>query len=260
MSSNTFLNSGDLSLLDAHFDPNLIGSRGNETFAQVFERLGFASNSTMMQKARLADATALEFSSMKYRNALDIRRAIRGQALELEKRMRIAKIDERTIGRMRKSMAQFESRFHADWDHRMYNVFNGETGVRDLQRLLSYLETDTGAGEMTVNERARDAERIIEAATQQEQAGLITYKQFLSSTKDARTVLKDKERLDALKHYFELRTSGAVKTRAGSDWRTMLLRNMRAEIKQLIMEASRSNNNKDRVSGGSLKGRYRGSC
>lgn len=230
-------------LLDAHFDPNLIGSRGNETFAQVFERLGFASDSAMMQKARLADATALELSSMKYRNALDIRRAIRGQALELEKRMRIAKIDERTIGRMRKSMAQFESRFHADWDHRMYNVFNGETGVRDLQRLLSYLETDTGTGEMTVNERARDAERIIEAATQQEQAGLITYKQFLSSTRDARTVLKDKERLDALKHYFELRTSNAVKTRAGSDWRTMLLRNMRAEIKQLIMEASRSNNN-----------------
>lgn len=230
-------------LLDAHFDPNLIGSRGNETFAQVFERLGFAPDSAMMQKARLADATALELSSMKYRNALDIRRAIRGQALELEKRMRIAKIDERTIGRMRKSMAQFESRFHADWDHRMYNVFNGETGVRDLQRLLSYLETDTGTGEMTVNERARDAERIIEAATQQEQAGLITYKQFLSSTRDARTVLKDKERLDALKHYFELRTSGAVKTRAGSDWRTMLLRNMRAEIKQLIMEASRSNNN-----------------
>lgn len=230
-------------LLDAHFDPNLIGSRGNETFAQVFERLGFAPDSAMMQKARLADATALELSSMKYRNALDIRRAIRGQALELEKRMRIAKIDERTIGRMRKSMAQFESRFHADWDHRMYNVFNGETGVRDLQRLLSYLETDTGTGEMTVNERARDAERIIEAATQQEQAGLITYKQFLSSTRDARTVLKDKERLDALKHYFELRTSSAVKTRAGSDWRTMLLRNMRAEIKQLIMEASRSNNN-----------------
>lgn len=230
-------------LLDAHFDPNLIGGRGNETFAQVFERLGFASDSAMMQKARLADATALELSSMKYRNALDIRRAIRGQALELEKRMRIAKIDERTIGRMRKSMAQFESRFHADWDHRMYNVFNGETGVRDLQRLLSYLETDTGTGEMTVNERAKDAERIIEAATQQEQAGLITYKQFLSSTRDARTVLKDKERLDALKHYFELRTSSAVKTRAGSDWRTMLLRNMRAEIKQLIMEASRSNNN-----------------
>lgn len=230
-------------LLDAHFDPNLIGSRGNETFAQVFERLGFAPDSAMMQKARLADATALELSSMKYRNALDIRRAIRGQALELEKRMRIAKIDERTIGRMRKSMAQFESRFHADWDHRMYNVFNGETGVRDLQRLLSYLETDTGTGEMTVNERARDAERIIEAATQQEQAGLITYKQFLSSTRDARTVLKDKERLDALKHYFELRTSSAVKTRAGSDWRMMLLRNMRAEIKQLIMEASRSNNN-----------------
>lgn len=230
-------------LLDAHFDPNLIGSRGNETFAQVFTQLGFAPDSAMMQKARLADATALELSSMKYRNALDIRRAIRGQALELEKRMRIAKIDERTIGRMRKSMAQFESRFHADWDHRMYNVFNGETGVRDLQRLLSYLETDTGTGEMTVNERARDAERIIEAATQQEQAGLITYKQFLSSTRDARTVLKDKERLDALKHYFELRTSGAVKTRAGSDWRMMLLRNMRAEIKQLIMEASRSNNN-----------------
>lgn len=230
-------------LLDAHFDPNLIGGRGNETFVQVFTRLGFAPDSAIMQKARLADATALELSSMKYRNALDIRRAIRGQALELEKRMRIAKIDERTIGRMRKSMAQFESRFHADWDHRMYNVFNGETGVRDLQRLLSYLETDTGAGEMTVNERARDAERIIEAATQQEQAGLITYKQFLSSTRDARTVLKDKERLDALKHYFELRTSGAVKTRAGSDWRTMLLRNMRAEIKQLIMEASRSNNN-----------------
>lgn len=230
-------------LLDAHFDPNLIGSRGNETFAQVFTRLGFAPDSAMMQKARLADTTALELSSMKYRNALDIRRAIRGQALELEKRMRIAKIGERTIGRMRKSMAQFESRFHADWDHRMYNVFNGETGVRDLQRLLSYLETDTGTGEMTVNERARDAERIIEAATQQEQAGLITYKQFLSSTRDARTVLKDKERLDALKHYFELRTSNAVKTRAGSDWRTMLLRNMRAEIKQLIMEASRSNNN-----------------
>lgn len=230
-------------LLDAHFDPNLIGSRGNETFARVFERLGFAPDSAIMQKARLADATALELSSMKYRNALDIRRAIRGQALELEKRMRIARIDERTIGKMRQSMAQFESRFHADWDHRMYNVFNGETGVRDLQRLLSYLETDTGAGEMTVNERARDAERIIEAATQQEQAGLITYKQFLSSTRDARTVLKDKERLDALKHYFELRTSSAVKTRAGSDWRTMLLRNMRAEIKQLIMEASRSNNN-----------------